>query len=197
VCSFLYLLNTRIGRCRSLCEGATLQDEFEQFYRENVRLVYATAMAQTANSAAAEDLTQETFVRAWKNLSLLRPMDPPMRRSWLLRTVRNAVIDTFRQESRREAREMADWEMVASKGDAGSTASALRVDVARALAGLRVTDREIVVLRYFGELTSREIGETLGIPEGTVRQRLTECRRTLSELLASWDAPNRQEERGN
>jgi RNA polymerase sigma-70 factor, ECF subfamily len=161
-----------------------------------VRLVYAAAMAQTANVAAAEDLTQETFVRAWRNIALLRPMEPPVRRGWLLRTVRNAAIDTFRQESRREAREMADWDVVSSKGDAISTASALRVDVARALAGLRVTDREIVVLRFFCEMNSREIGESLGIPEGTVRQRLTECRRTLSELLAPWGtAPGRQEER--
>lgn len=172
----------------------TLQDEFEQFYRENVWLVYATAMAQTANSAAAEDLTQETFLRAWNNLALLRPMAPPMRRSWLLRTVRNATIDTFRQESRREAREIADRDSVTSKADTSSTVSVLRVDIARALAGLRVTDREIIVLRYFGELNSREIGETLGIPEGTVRQRLTECRRILSELLAPWGAADGWEE---
>jgi DNA-directed RNA polymerase specialized sigma24 family protein len=63
---------------------------------------------------------------------------------------------------------------------------ALRIDVSRALAGLEPGDREIVILRYFLEMNSREIGEMLQVPEGTVRSRLLRCRQQLAERLSQW-----------
>jgi RNA polymerase sigma-70 factor (ECF subfamily) len=157
-------------------------DEFESFYRQNLRLVYATALAHGADAARAEDWAQETFLRAWRHFSRIAALESPAQRAWLLRTLRNLAVDDWRRE--RLAAEVTE-------GPAFSTEpaerAALRLDVARALDGLEAEDREIVVLRYFVELNSREIGEVLHMPEGTVRHRLLCCRRHLAERLAPWD----------
>jgi RNA polymerase sigma factor (sigma-70 family) len=63
---------------------------------------------------------------------------------------------------------------------------ALRLDVARALAGLDESDREIVVMRYLAQMNSREISDLLQIPEGTIRRRLMGCRNQLADQLMLW-----------
>ena len=156
--------------------------EFETFYRENLRLVYGMALAKGGKAWEAEDLTQETFLRAWRHFDTLAGMDSAAQRGWLVRTLRHLAVDTWRKERARpsEAPEMS------SPGPDVSERVALQMDVARALAGLNEEDREVVVLRYFMEMNSREIGEMLGIPEGTIRYYLMRCRRHLAEQLAHW-----------
>ena len=61
-----------------------------------------------------------------------------------------------------------------------------RLDVARALEGLEDGDQELVVMRYLEEMNSREIGEALGMPEGTVRRRLVRCRELLADRLSQY-----------
>jgi hypothetical protein len=51
---------------------------------------------------------------------------------------------------------------------------------------LEETDREIVIMRYLQDMTSREIGEALGVPEGSVRRKLSECRQVLASSLGQW-----------
>jgi RNA polymerase sigma-70 factor (ECF subfamily) len=158
-------------------------DGFEHFYRDNLRLVYAMALARGAGACEAEDLAQETFLRAWRHLDRLVEMEPPAQRAWLIRTLRNLLVDTWRRE-RSALMERAEtpilWREPAEQ-------AALRLDVTRALEGLEEADREVVVLRYFMEMNSREIGELLGVPEGTVRHRLMGCRQRLAAQLSQWD----------
>src|SRR5262245_56155672 len=73
-------------------------DDLEAFYRRNVRLVYAMALAQDPNPTQAADLTQETFLRAWRHFERLSDMDPPAQRAWLIRTLRHLAIDQWRRE---------------------------------------------------------------------------------------------------
>ena len=160
-------------------------NEFDAFYRSHLRLVYAMALARGLPFCTAEDLTQETFLRAWRHFGLLSGMEPPAQRAWLIRVLRNLESDGWRS-GRLTAREAPVW----SNGEEHATEPpqdpALRLDVARALAGLAETDREVVVLRYFLQMNSREIGEALQMPEGTVRRKLMECRSYLAERLAPW-----------
>jgi RNA polymerase sigma-70 factor (ECF subfamily) len=174
-------------------------NDLEAFYRGNARLVYALALGQTGNPADAEDLTQETFLRAWRHFRVLASLAPAAQRAWLIRTMRHLAIDTWRRTRQCsvlgarcsvEDMEEADAELhgvFPSEHRAPSTEHlALRADVAQALATLTPEDREIVTLRYFMEMNSREIGETLQMPEGTVRHRLMQCRQVLAERLAAW-----------
>jgi DNA-directed RNA polymerase specialized sigma24 family protein len=75
-----------------------VMDDLEALYRGRVRLVYAMALAQDPDPTRAEDLTQETFLRAWRHTERLATMDPPAQRAWLIRTVRHLAIDAWRWE---------------------------------------------------------------------------------------------------
>src|SRR5215470_7636204 len=72
-------------------------NEFDAFYRCNLRLVYAMALARGLPPCAAEDLTQETFLRAWRHFGLLSGLEPLAQRAWLLRTLRNLASDAWRR----------------------------------------------------------------------------------------------------
>ncbi len=156
-------------------------DAFETFYRQHLRLVYAVARARNADPALAEDLTQETFFRAWRAFALLEPMIPAAQQAWLVRTVRHLAIDHWRRT--RHARFLLPDQPTRTLAEQ----SALRLDVAEALTRLEEEDRQIVVFRYGLQMTSREIGELLEMPEGTVRYRLQQCRAVLAETLAAWN----------
>ncbi len=160
--------------------------DFEAFYRENLRMVYAMAVSRTGSPWQAEDLAQDTFMRAWQHYSQLSTWKPTARRAWLIRTLRNLITDEWRKARVVEAAPLGD-----PVTDGGAQAD-LSLDVASALQRLTEEDRDIVVLRYVEGMNSREIGEALGIPQGTVRRRLSECRRMLAERLAQW-APGGQQ----
>jgi RNA polymerase sigma-70 factor (ECF subfamily) len=153
--------------------------EFERFYRSHVRLVQALALSRTGEAGAAEDVTQETFLRAWRNFGEVGPLPPPAQRAWLLRTARNLAIDRWRRQQR-ESQAIPDPQPEAWPAE-------LQMDVAAALAELAEGDRELVMMRYVEEMNSREIGEVLGVPEGTVRRRLSRCREVLAARLSQWD----------
>jgi len=183
--------NTFWRTLRLLGEAHDL-NEFEHFYQRHVRLVYAAALAGTGNTGAAEDAAQETLLQAWRHFDTLRPLDTPAQRAWLLRTLRNRSVDLWRREKadRREAlyagadQETADHDPGACPDDERNL---LRLEVTRALAELTPADRELVVLRYFCEMNSREIGEMLATPESTIRRRLSLCRAVLAKRLAAWN----------
>jgi RNA polymerase sigma-70 factor (ECF subfamily) len=156
-------------------------DTFEAFYRDNVRLVHALMRSRTRDIEQAEDLTQDTFLRAWRSFAEITGLEPPAQRAWLLRTARNLSIDVWR---RRNLEATASAALAPRDGD--RDLPDLRLDVAHALNALEDGDRELVVLRYLEEMNSREIGVVLGIPEGTVRRRLARCRDLLSEHLSQW-----------
>jgi len=119
-------------------------------------------------------------------------MVAPAQRVWLARALRNLAIDHWRRErSEREAELEANTPALEMP-----ERIALRLDVARALVVLEEIDRQIVVLRYCLGMTSREIGELLRMPEGTVRFRLMQCRRTLAERLAIWNPKETSESHG-
>jgi RNA polymerase sigma-70 factor (ECF subfamily) len=157
-------------------------DAFERFYRDNLRLVYAVATARLNDPSQVEDLVQDAFFRAWRHFHRIASLPAPAQRAWLVRTVRNLVTDQWRA-----ARHTVPAAAHAEPARPLAERIALRLDVARALVTLAEQDRQIVVLRYGLEMNSREIGELLQMPDGTVRFRLQQCRAALAERLASWD----------
>jgi RNA polymerase sigma-70 factor, ECF subfamily len=162
-------------------------DDFEQFYREHLRLVYATALSRRADQEFADDVVQETFFRAWRHRETLATLEPIARRAWLVRTAAGVIVDDWRSRQSRETRETA-WSAENISGSANLEAtSALRMDAANAIAALEETDRRIVLMRYYLQMSGAEIAEVLEMPEGTVRYRLTIVRNTLARKLAAWN----------
>lgn len=156
-------------------------EDFEIFYRGNVGLVYGLMLARTRNASQAEDLTQETFLRAWRSFHDVATLGAEAQRAWLVRTARNVSIDVWRRQDL-EARMSPEPRDVSGEEGAWD----LRLDVMQALGELDECDRELVVMRYVEEMNSREIGEALGMPEGTVRRRLSRCREALAQHLSAW-----------
>jgi RNA polymerase sigma-70 factor (ECF subfamily) len=156
-----------------------MDDVFDRFYKRHLSLVRATALARAGEAAGADDLTQETMLAAWRDFAWLQNGDDDRQRAWLLTTLRNRSIDAWR---RRRPTVISEREPTVC-----DTTAPLRLDVARALSTLGDTDRELIVLRYFEQLDSPEIGRILDLPDGTVRRRLGEARQKLAARLAAWE----------
>jgi RNA polymerase sigma-70 factor (ECF subfamily) len=148
--------------------------DLEALFRHHWPRAYRAAYLVVHDSAAAEDIAQESFlaaVRALDRFDRRRPFGP-----WLHRIVVNRAIDWSRARAlRREVGEAA----------LGSVAAAARLEnphsrtLASALAELSPEHRAVIVLRHLLEYTPGEIAELLGLPRGTVNSRL---RRGLDEL---------------
>jgi RNA polymerase sigma-70 factor (ECF subfamily) len=151
--------------------------------------LYGYAMVLTRNHAEAEDLVQETYVRAIPAMNRLRPESNV--KGWLFRILRNVWLNQIRK--RRTAPEIA-WSDVedGSEGDVAETSKdsyhafvskVEREQVQAAIQALTPKFREIILLREFEELPYDEIACLLECPVGTVMSRLARARSKLRELL--------------
>jgi RNA polymerase sigma-70 factor, ECF subfamily len=148
--------------------------DLEALFRHHWPRAYRAAYLVVHDSAAAEDIAQESFlaaVRALDRFDRRRPFGP-----WLHRIVVNRAIDWARARAlRREVGEGA----LASVAAAGAPDNPHSRTLAAALAQLSPEHRAVIVLRHLLEYTPGEIAELLGVPRGTVNSRL---RRGLDEL---------------
>lgn len=152
---------------------------FEPLVVRYERVLFGVALRLVGNYEDARDATQNTFIRAYERLE---SFDPERRFfSWIYRIAVNESLNLRRARRPQEALgtsiEVAGGQ--AEAVEAGETAA--RVE--RAIAQLSEEYREVVVLRYFGELSYEEIGEAVGVPEKTVKSRLFSARQRLAGLL--------------
>jgi len=137
---------------------------------------------RTGSRADAEELTQETFERAFKAWARFDPQRAALR-TWLMAIARNLLIDHFR--SRVTYREVALTEAVDSYADAQCASLGLDPALARALALLGDREREIIALRFGGDLSGPQIAAVTGMTVANVAQILS---RSLRRLRAALDA---------
>src|SRR5712692_3550859 len=156
-------------------------EEIVQRYQE---VVFRTAYVITGSAADAEDAAQEGFVKAFGAIGRFRPGAPL--RPWLLRIVANEARNRVRSSGRRHRLELRLSEDF-RPGDAAPSPEAVVVatdERRRLLAlvnGLGEEDRLVIAGRYLLELNGEETAAALGIPEGTVKSRLS---RALARLKA-------------
>ncbi|MER5884041.1 sigma-70 family RNA polymerase sigma factor [Streptomyces sp. NPDC001941] len=135
----------------------------------------------------AEDLAQETFVRAWRHPEALES-DHASMRPWLFTVARRIAIDARRARLARP-QEVQD-DLLASRPAAGDQAerASTRLDVRRALTGLSAEHRAVLVQVYFRGLSVAEAARVLGVPEGTVKSRTYYALRALRTALPGYSA---------
>ena len=151
--------------------------------------IYNFALAMTGNAADAEDLAQETFIRAFRGLRRFR--GDSSFRNWLYRIAANAAHTLrgtrLRQsavwETRVEADEVAERHL-AGGGDNVERQAIRRQAIDRALGALPVDLRTAVVLHDVEGLAYHEIAEAMDVPIGTVMSRIFRARRRLRPLLS-------------
>ncbi len=149
-----------------------MSDTVEELYSRLRAPLLRYCAGLTRERAAAEDLTQETFLRALANLETLEPLAPEQRQAWLYKTARNLFFDERRRYSR-----LTPPEEGAPEPEWDDDLSA--VAVGALLETLPETERALFSLRTFAGYDSRELGELFSLPPSTVRARLASARRRL------------------
>lgn len=128
--------------------------QFERLYRQHVRDVYRYALAVVRDPADAEDLTQATFLRAWR--AFREGVSPRAPQNWFLRIAHNVLRTHFRTQARRPR----EVELVPGLEPAAPQNGPSAGEVLEALGELPLTQREALVMR---ELEGRSYGEIAGI----------------------------------
>jgi RNA polymerase sigma-70 factor (ECF subfamily) len=168
--------------------------EFEEVALIHLDLLYRTALRLTHNRAEAEDLVQETWLRALRHFDQFDPGSNC--RAWLLTILRNAFLNRVR----REGREILESDMAADGSGAARLEEAsvahsspeedffqtvLHGDVDRALRTLPLPFRFVVTLADLEGLTYKEVAQVLDCPIGTVMSRLSRARQLLRKELVT------------
>jgi len=123
----------------------------------------------TGDRAAADDVVQETLLRAWRTPKILA-QDPATARSWMFTVARHLVIDDVRSARRRREIGVAEVPETPKADETDALFEAILIE--EALAALSADHRAVVIRAYFGGLTVAEMARQLDIPEGTVKSRL-------------------------
>lgn len=133
----------------------------------------------------AEDLVQETLLRAWRSIESLNP-DPRTLLSWLLTVARRVAIDAARARRARRARpnQTTDADVVDLPNEGDPIDQMLTAHTIRgALQRLSPEHRQVVMELYYHGHTVSEASEIIGIPEGTVKSRAYHALRRLRTAL--------------
>lgn len=156
---------------------------YEEIVHRYQQVAFRTAYVITGSAADAEDAAQEGFVRAFRALDRFR-LDADLR-PWLLRIVANEARNRVRSAGRRKQLELRlrPWDAAPSP-EAVAVATDERRRLLEMVNALSEEDREVIASRYFLELSGQETAAVLGIPEGTVKSRLS---RALERLRARFE----------
>jgi RNA polymerase sigma-70 factor (ECF subfamily) len=155
---------------------------FRGIVERHHRLVAGLAYRLSGDADLADDVAQETFVRAWRGLARFEPRRPGSLRSWLCRIAHNLTMDALRRRrsepltSERPDHGLSPFE-AASRSETGAA-------VRQAVLQLPDHLRAAIVLREYEEMSYAEIAAVLEIPIGTVMSRLHSARKRLADDLA-------------
>ena len=165
-----------------LCQDGN-RDAFRYLVERYKDVLYGTACLMTGNRAHAEDHVQEALLSAWRGIRGFRkglPFKP-----WLVRILVNVVLSQRRRRALPAHSLEEDDDLHGEATDLADAAAARedRQAVRRALAGLTAEHRQVIVLRYFAELTVTEVAQALQVREGTVKSRLHRALGSLKDQL--------------
>ncbi|MEI7720314.1 MAG: sigma-70 family RNA polymerase sigma factor [bacterium] len=161
---------------------------FETLVGRHLKPVYSFVVRFVGNKEEAEDIVQETFLKAWKSIKKYEPKTSKFK-TWIMRIARNTAIDYLRKKKHIP---FSQFSYTDESGDGGSDGTALFAETVadsgplpdelfaatqnsetleQALARLTPPYREALLLHYQSGLTFLEIGEALGEPPNTVKSR--------------------------
>jgi RNA polymerase sigma-70 factor, ECF subfamily len=175
----------RPGGCAGLCTDETLA----AVYRAHRGPLLRRARAILGDAGLAEEVVQETFVRAWRACPFFDPDGSPML-VWLTVILRNLALDRVRARGRRPhlARSVPDEEIFSARPD-GVDLLLLRSSLRDALARLPDDHRTAVVETILLDRPYGDVAAELGVPVGTVRSRAYYALRRMRRMLEAQGAP--------
>ena len=167
-------------------DGAAWEDIVSSYSRRIFNLAYRF----TSSAEAAEDLTQEVFIRIYRTLDQYDAKQGDLS-NWLMRLARNLIIDDYRHRQRNPQNSMADTvddhqyhlRAVGTSAHREMERKELAAQVQEGIDKLPEDLRTCVILRDIEELSYQEIVDVLKIPEGTVKSRINRGRIELAKIL--------------
>jgi RNA polymerase sigma-70 factor (ECF subfamily) len=180
-----------VRRCMDGDSGA-----WAELVRTHHRRVYGLCYRFTGSAADAEDLTQDVFLKIYSNLGSFDVARGSLQ-VWITTMTRNLLVDNFRRTKHQRATASLDegWDqtdelkpvdrLVTRDPSPHEMAARKELEkmVQEALAHVSVELREAVILRDLQDMDYKEIAQVLGIPEGTVKSRISRGRAELARLL--------------
>ncbi len=168
--------------------GSTDEALIRALYEEHGRALLAYATRLTGDRATAEDVVQETLIRAWRHAEALVEAKGSVR-GWLLTVARNIITDRYRARAARPA-EVAESPATPPVEEDHADAVVDAMSVLGALGRLSPEHREVLTELYYRERSVSEAAEMLGIPAGTVKSRSHYALKALRALFDEADRPS-------
>ena len=160
-----------------------------ELYDRYGRLVYSLALHSVGDSATAEEITQDVFLRVWQRARQYRA-DRAKVSTWLTSITRHRAIDQLRRRGSRPEQHSVAWaeiapgsEPAANGPEAAVSLAIERERVRRAIAALPEEQQQVLALAYFQGLSQSQIAEATGQPLGTVKTRVRLGMQKLREVL--------------
>ena len=179
---------THIQQAREGDPGA-----FRALFDGHRQQVYALAYRYLRNRTDAEDILQETFIKAYNGLPAYDPAKGLNFAAWLNRICINASIDAMRRSKAHDAGPLGPEEAAAMSAPSHSSdpersarAAEIREKIDQALARLSPTQRMVFTLRHYQEYTTREIAQALQSSEGSVKKHLFRAVGLLRKYLRKY-----------
>lgn len=153
----------------------------QQLHEEHAAALWGYCLRLTGDRARAEDVVQETLLRAWRHFAVLDERQGSVR-SWLFKVARNIVIDDWRARRSRPEFSMAELPEPTEIGDR-TDQLLLSWVVEEAVSKLSAEHRAVLLECYYGGRSVAEAAGRLGVPEGTVKSRTHYALRALRLAL--------------
>ena len=145
------------------------QEAFAQLYEENFDKIYRYVVLRIGNKTEAEDMTQQVFLNALKSISSFKWKGTPFS-AWLFRIARNQVVDYLRKKAKRATTPLD--ESVVSSDSHPELVAERGLDIEQLLLAterLTAAQREVVSLRFAGELSIAQVARVMGKSQGAVK----------------------------
>lgn len=161
------------------------QAAFEQIYAHMVDELHSYVRGHCHDPVVAEDIVANVFLAAWRSAGAYRQGSRQFRR-WLFGIARNELREHWRK--REATLPMLDVDLIDRAEDGAVPNNEMDEVVERAMAGLTDEQRQVVVLRYYGNKTHEEIAGILGKREGAVRAQLMRALRQMRRVMVDASA---------
>jgi RNA polymerase sigma-70 factor (ECF subfamily) len=170
----------------TVTDKAKLDGEFSELYRDHLRDVYSYSYYRTGNHHDAEDLTEQTFLQAYRHFeraqreSRGRPLRP-----WLIRIAHNLAANYYRDRSRRPQTQLEDASLISAPHDTETLVEG-REELGAVLSGVASLPddrREALIMRFALDMDNREIARTLGRSEGATKVLIHRAIKQLEDRL--------------
>ncbi|MCZ4495071.1 MAG: sigma-70 family polymerase sigma factor [Conexibacter sp.] len=172
-------------------DKAQVDAEFSELYRAHLRDVYSYAYYRVGNHHDAEDLTEQTFLQAYRHFErAVNESDGRPLRPWLIRIAHNLAANLYRDRSRKPQSPIEDSETLRTTHTTEDLVEG-RDELARILEGVKdLPDdrREALIMRFALGMDNREIARAMGRTDGATKVLLHRAIKQLEEIVATKQA---------